>query len=300
MARPLVMALAQAPQRQVDTALPEFADEVRDLVGGFPRTQFIMYPEYHLVGVDGTTPEERLQHYREIAEPLDGPRAKRLGALAEEVGRWLLPGTVIERGAEGELFNTAVVFSPQGELVAAYRKIFPWRPFEPWTPGGEFVVFDIPGVGRFGLSICYDTWFPEVTRSVTWLGAEVILTPTHTTTSDREQETVLARGNAIANQVFFVGLNSGAPAGTGKSIVVDPEGHVLVEAFSEAPVVLTQAIDLDQVTLVRKYGTAALNRPWSQFAGKDAPLELPMYQGRIDPGSWDPSGRVSAGEKRAE
>ena len=132
---------------------------------------------------------------RAAAEPLDGPRVKLLGELAGDLGVWLMPGTVCELGEDGALYNTAVVLSPTGELVASYRKCFPWRPYEPYLPGDRFVVFDLP-VGRIGVSICYDAWFPEVARHLAWMGAEVIVNPTQTTTCDRDQEVVLARANA--------------------------------------------------------------------------------------------------------
>lgn len=76
-----------------------------------------------------------------------------------------MPGTVAERGADRRIYNTALAITPDGDLAAAYRKIFPWRPFEPFTPGGRFVVFDLPGVGRIGMAVCYDLWFPEVARN---------------------------------------------------------------------------------------------------------------------------------------
>ena len=286
-----MLALVQAPPRPHATALAEFADEVRGLAADFPRTQLIVYPEYHTVGVDGATPEERTAQYNAIAEPLDGPRVQRLGEIAASVGRWLLPGSVVERGPGGELFNTALVFSPEGELVATYHKMFPWRPFEPWTPGRQFVVFDIPSVGRFGLSICYDAWYPEVFRQLAWMGAEVILNPAMTTTCDRSQERILARANAIVNQVFMVTVNSAWPSGTGRSAVIDPEGIVRTEADGETPTLLTDCIDLDEVTRVRTWGTCALDRPWSQFNELDGPIELPIYGGRIDPATWEPKNR---------
>ncbi|MHB0980052.1 MAG: carbon-nitrogen hydrolase family protein [Thermoleophilia bacterium] len=288
MGRLLTLALMQAPPRQAETALSEFAKEVNGLAANFPQTEMIVYPEYHVCGVAGETPEERNAQFETLAEPLDGPRVRRLAEVARSVGRWLLPGTVIERGPNGELFNTAVVFSPQGELVATYRKMFPWRPFETWTPGRDFTVFDIPDVGRFGLTICYDAWFPEVFRSLTWMGAEVILNPSQTTTCDRAQERILARANAIVNQVYVVTVNSAWPVGTGRSAVIDPEGLVRTEADGETPTLLTDCIDLDQVSRVRRVGTCALNRPWSQFTDADGPIDLPIYGGHLDPATWSP------------
>jgi predicted amidohydrolase len=66
-----------------------------------------------------------------------------------------------------------------------YRNLFPWQPQEGCSRGDEFVTFDAPGVGRIGLSICYDGSFPETCRQLAWLGAEVVLQPSLTTTTRR-------------------------------------------------------------------------------------------------------------------
>ena len=76
------------------------------------------------------------------------------------------------------------------------------------------MTFDIPEIGRIGLAICYDGSFPETFRQLAWMGAEVVLQPNLTTTSDREQELVMARANAIFNQLYVVSLNAAAPAGS--------------------------------------------------------------------------------------
>jgi predicted amidohydrolase len=295
--RPLPIVVVQAAPLPAAAAGALFADQARSLVADFPHTRLLLFPELHLCGVEGL-PAERTELLQSAAEPLDGPRTRMLGQLAEELGIWLVPGTVCERGQDGALYNTALAFSPAGELVAAYRKCFPWRPYEPYRPGDRFVVFDIEGVGRAGLSVCYDAWFPEVARHLAWMGAEVILNPTQTTTCDRAQEVVLARANAIVNQVFVVSANAASPVGTGASLVVDPEGRVRVQA-GEAGAVLTDVLDFDEVTRVRTFGTAGLNRMWSQFTPEDRPLELPLYQGRMEPGRWTPAptGPVSAEER---
>jgi predicted amidohydrolase len=195
---------------------------------------------------------------------------------------------VCERGPAGELFNTALVFSPAGELVASYRKIFPWRPYEPYDPGDRFVVFDIDGVGRFGLSICYDAWFPEVTRHLGWMGAEAVLNIVKTTTPDRAQELVLARANSIVNQTFTVSVNCAGPIGKGQSLIVGPDGEVLRELGDDRPGVIVETIDLDAVSRIHEEGTAGLNRMWDQFLPTDPALELPLYGGRIEAARWHP------------
>jgi predicted amidohydrolase len=282
--QPLPIVLVQAPPCPFDRPVGEFAAEVEALHAEHPDARLLAFPELHLCGADNKA------QLRAAAEPLDGPRTRQLAELAGDLGVWLAPGSVCERGPAGELFNTALAFSPDGELAASYRKIFPWRPYEPYDPGDRFVVFDVPDTGRIGFSICYDAWFPELARHLAWLGADVILNPVQTTTRDRAQELVLARANAIVNQVFVVSLNVGAPFGVGQSIVVDPEGAVLAETPDAEPAVLALTLDLGQVARVREHGTAGLNRMWEQFADTDAPLELPLYQGRIEPGRWRPRG----------
>jgi predicted amidohydrolase len=121
------------------------------------------------------------------------------------------------------------------------------------------------------------------------MGAEVIVAPTLTPTSDRPQELVLTRANAIANQVFVLSVNGAAPYGTGLSMVVDPEGHVRHQAGENATVI-SDVLDLDAVTRVRRFGTAALNRVWDQFGDGDNPLPLPLYGGRIEPARWSAGG----------
>lgn len=225
----------------------------------------------------------------DAAEPLDGKRDAAFAKLAGDLGIWLVPGSVYERGTDDRIHNTAPVYSPQGERLAAYRKICPWRPYETTTPGNRFEVVDLAGVGRIGLSICYDTWFPEISRHLAWMGAELIVNVVRTPTSDRAQEVVLSRANAISNQVFVASVNSAAPSGIGRSLVIDPQGTVRAEAVDAGDSTLTDVIDLDEVSNVRRYGTAGLNRIWDQFRPGDPALELPLYGGRIDPATWNPA-----------
>lgn len=288
MARFLPLLLVQAPAQQPDTdlELTGFEREIATLLSDFPpdpqHERMVVYPELHLCVAEGT-PDERTAQLEHAAEPIDGPRSQRLGRIARNLGIWLLPGTVCERGEDGHLYNTAPVFSPSGERVAAYRKCFPWRPFEPYQPGNEFVVFDVPGVGRVGLAICYDIWFPEVVRQLAWMGADIIINQAATITCDRAQEQTLVQANAIFNQVYMVSANRAEPDGMGQSLIVDPEGHVRAHMPGATAGTLTDVLNTDEVQRVRTFGTAGVNRMWSQFRKGDPVLELPMYRGRLDP-----------------
>ena len=287
MSRVLPIAVVQAQPQNINEPLSSFAEHAQALLNSFSQTRMIVYPELHLFHSDLNR-----QALLEVAQPLDGARVSTLRELAADLGVWLIPGSVCELGANGELFNTALALSPEGALVASYRKVFPWRPYEPFDAGDHFVTFEMPGIGRAGFSICYDAWFPEVTRHLAWMGAEVVLNLVKTTTCDRTQEIVLARANAIVNQVFVVSVNCAAPIGTGQSLIVDPEGLVRTATVGTEVTVLTDVLDLEHVARVRKYGTAGLTRVWDQFQPGDQPLELPLYLGRIDPRRWNPDHRL--------
>jgi formamidase len=109
------------------------------------------------------------------------------------------------------------------------------------------------------------------------MGAEVVLQPSLTTTSDRAQEIVMARANAIFNQLYVVSLNAASPAGLGRSVIVDPEGIVRYQA-GDSEELITDVLDLDAVTRVRRFGTAGVSRMWEQFERSRTRVRLPVYE----------------------
>jgi predicted amidohydrolase len=277
---------AQRPPLLIGTPLEAFAADVAETQAADPSIDMLVYPELHLFAVPDGEHDGAAQ--RAASVPIDSRFVDDLAAIAHDRNIWLVPGSVCERGHAGELFNTALVFAPDGSLRASYRKMFPWRPFEPYDPGREFVVFDLDGVGRFGLSICFDAWFPEHSRHLSWRGAQAVLNIAKTTTPDRAQELVLARANAIANQTFVVSVNCAGPIGRGRSIVVGPEGEILAEADGAADSTLVTDIDPAHADAVRRDGTAGVTQVWHQFRQDDHPIELPLYGGRIEPDRWTP------------
>jgi predicted amidohydrolase len=282
MSRVLSLALVQCDA----VASPaHFGDQIRMLAQQYPNTEMFVFPEHHLEGSwDPWDPVSTERH----AEPLDGPLCREIAGLSAELGLWLVPGSVLERTESGLIYNTMVAFSPTGEMAASYRKVFPWRPVETCTPGAEFVTVPIGDVGTAGLMVCYDAWFPEVSRQLSWMGAELLLNVVLTPTGDRAQEFVLAQANAIVNQVFMASVNAAAPRGQGRSLLVDPQGRILAAAVGAEPAVLAATIDFDEVSRTREYGTAGVTRPWSQFVESDRPIDLPVYEGRITPQTWRP------------
>ena len=248
----------------------------RRIAASFPWVQMLIFHELCPSGLVQFSATPDPAAWKKLLQPIPGPMSDRLCKLAREQGRWLLPGSMYE-SVGNAVYNTALVISPEGEIVAKYRKIFPWYPFEAeTTPGEEFCVFDVPGAGRFGMSICYDMWFPEMIRTLAWMGAEVILHPTMTPTSDRELELVLSQANAIMNQCYFVDINGVGPWGGGRSLIVDPDGRVVQQAGTQETI-LTEILDLDRVTLAREYGNLGLAQTLKQL--RDSGLKFPPYTG---------------------
>jgi len=212
------------------------------------------------------------------AEPVPGPTEARLCALARETGLWLIPGSMFEKvqGAEGEVvYNTTPVINPQGEVISRFRKLFPFRPYERDVQGGtEFCVFDVPGAGRFGVSICYDMWFPETTRTLVAMGAEVILHPTMTDTIDRDVELAIARASAVTNQVYFFDINGVGDGGVGKSIVCDPSGYVLHQSDG-GPEIIPIEVDFARVRRERERGLRSnLGQPLKSFRDRACAFDV--------------------------
>ncbi|WP_120511019.1 carbon-nitrogen hydrolase family protein [Photobacterium salinisoli] len=213
-------------------------------------------------------------------EPMPGPTEERLQALARELEIWLVPGSMYERAGD-QVFNTVQVINPQGEIVSRYRKMYPFQPYEQGiSAGNEFVVFDVPDVGRFGVSICYDMWVPETIRAMVWQGAEVIIHPTMTGTLDRELECCMARTHAVTNQCYFVDINSAGNLGNGQSIVVGPDGDILYQAGTTEQVIALE-LDLNRVRRSRERGVLGLGQILKSY--RDHDVIFPQYQGDRSP-----------------
>lgn len=242
--------------------------ETTRVLARFPWISMVVFPELCSFGPKLT-----------FAETMPGPTESRYQALARKHGIWLIPGSIYERIGD-DIFNTAPVINPEGEVVTRYRKMYLFLPYETGvTSGREFVVFEIPNVGHFGVSICYDHWVPETTRALVWKGAEVIIHPTMTNTIDRAQELILAQANAIANQCYFVDVNCAGRLGNGRSIVVGPEGEIIHQSGTAGEQV-PFTVDLSRVREVRRSGTLRLGQILKSF--RDTPVEFPCYRGNYE------------------
>jgi predicted amidohydrolase len=198
------------------------------------------------------------------AKEIPGHFEEEMQKKAKQYGIWLIPGSIFEKRGE-RIFNTASVINPEGEVISRYSKMFPFYPYEAGVAAGDqFCVFDVPDVGRFGISICYDMWFPETIRTLAVMGAEVILHPTLTGTIDRDIELSIARAMASVNQCFIFDVNGLDTGGSGCSIVCGPDGRVLYQAGSTEEIIPIE-LDIERVKRSRELGLLRLGQPLKSF-----------------------------------
>ena len=243
--------------------LPHICDRIEMLMLLYPWVQMVVVSELATYG--GWTGH---------AVPLPSDAEAAYCKLAAKHKIWLIPGSLYEKTADG-IFNTTPVINPQGEVIARYNKMFPFMPYEVGVESGtEFCVFDVPDVGRFGVSICYDMWLPETTRTLAAMGAEVILHPTLTGSIDRDVELSIVRATAAMNQCFVIDINGIGDGGNGRSLLVSPTGDVLYQAGTNEEM-LPIEIDLDRVRRSREVGLKGLGQPLKSF--RDRKVEFSVY-----------------------
>jgi predicted amidohydrolase len=201
------------------------------------------------------------------AETLEGPTLSRMAEVARERRVTLLAGSILEQGAPGgRLYNTTVLFGPDGSRLAVYRKIHlfdvdvgdgtPYRESAAVAPGTEVVVADTE-VGRLGLSICYDLRFPELYRRLAGGGATLLAVPAaFTLMTGKDHWEVLLRARAIENQCYLFapaqgGRHSPQRVTWGHAMVVDPWGLVTARA-SEGEGLAVAAMDTELLARIRR------------------------------------------------
>ncbi len=201
------------------------------------------------------------------AEGLDGPTLTLMASFARELKVTLLAGSILETGApDGKLYNTSVLFGPDGARLALYRKIHlfdvevgdgqHYRESAKVAPGTEAVVADT-ALGKVGLTVCYDLRFPELYRALSARGAQLLTVPAaFTLATGKDHWEVLLRARAIENQCYVV-----APAQQGRhpkdrltwghAMVIDPWGLVTARS-SEGEGVAVAEVDLKLLERIRR------------------------------------------------
>ena len=211
----------------------------------------------------------------DVAEPLDsGETVGAMSAWAKQHGITLVGGSIVERrdGRE-KLSNTCVVFDPEGEISATYRKIHMfdvevggqvYRESDSEEPGEGPMSCEVEG-WRLGLTVCYDLRFPELYRILAVEGAEVITVPAaFTLYTGKDHWELLLRARAVENQCFVAaanqwGVHEGGKASYGRSSIIDPWGVVLAQAPDEETVISAE-LDRARVEEVRRQLPSLANR----------------------------------------
>jgi len=281
---PFAIAGIQMYLSAIHSNLEAMRSRLNVLMSTFPWVQMVLFSELAVNGF-----------FLSKAETLPGPSEDAFREMARKYNIWLLPGSLYEK-RNGKIFNTAPVIDPNGNVIARYRKMFPFRPYEEGVAAGEeFTVFEVPGIGKFGVSICYDFWFPETTRTLTAMGAEVLLHPTLTNTIDRQVELAIVRATAAQNQCYVFDINGLGDCGNGHSIICGPEGYVIHQAGSSSEIIPVE-INLDRVRHTRKEGIMGLGQPLKSF--RDRKVAFDIYRPEVDFGYFRSLGPLEKKSRR--
>ena len=227
----------------------------------------------------------------DLAEPIPGPSTEFFGELARQLGVVIVT-SLFERRAPGLYHNTAVVIERDGTIAGKYRKMH--IPDDPayyekfyFTPGDlGFQPIDT-SVGRLGVLVCWDQWYPEAARLMALAGAELLIYPTaigyESSDTPEEQErqreawTTVQRGHAVANGLPVVTVNrvgheidpSGQTGGIqfwGSSFVAGPQGELFYRASTTEEESIVVAIDLDHSEQVRRWWPFLRDRRIDQYS----------------------------------
>jgi N-carbamoylputrescine amidase len=212
----------------------------------------------------------------ERAETIPGPSTQRIGALAEELAL-VVVASLFERRAAGLYHNTAVVFDRKKEICGRYRKMH--IPDDPayyekfyFTPGDLGFAPVATSLGKLGVLVCWDQWYPEAARLMALAGAELLLYPTAIgwdpadadAEKDRQRDAwiTVQRGHAVANGIPLLACNrfgfEASPDGGrglqfwGSSFVAGPQGELLAQAATDRRELLTVDIDMQRSEAVRR------------------------------------------------
>ena len=226
----------------------------------------------------------------ELAEPIPGPSTNFFGEIAKQLGVVIVT-SLFERRAPGLYHNTAVVIEKDGSIAGKYRKMH--IPDDPayyekfyFTPGDIGFQPIQTSVGRLGVQVCWDQWYPEGARLMALAGAEILIYPTaigyESTDTPEEQQrqrvawTTVQRGHAVANGLPVVAVNrvgyepdpSGQTNGIqfwGSSFVAGPQGELLYQASTNEEESVIIAIDMERSENVRRWWPFLRDRRIDEF-----------------------------------
>ena len=272
------MSCVADPARNVQTALSHVAQAAR---GG---AKLVCLPELFR-----SLYFCQKQDYKcfQLAEPIPGPTTQLLSAAAKK-HKITLVSSLFEKRTGGLYHNTAVVFGPNGKILGTYRKMH--IPDDPgfnekfyFTPGDTgFQPIDTP-VGRLGILVCWDQWYPEAARLMALRGAQILIYPTAIGWARGEKKDVcqtqrnawqtIQRSHAIANGLFVLSINRTGRENNldfwGTSFVSNPMGHVVAEASTHHAEIVRASLQLSETTTTRQHWPFLRDRRVDAYTGLD-------------------------------
>ena len=223
----------------------------------------------------------------DLAETIPGPTTRLLSQAAKK-HKITLVSSLFEKRTGGLYHNTAVVFGPDGKILGTYRKMH--IPDDPgfsekfyFAPGDTgFQPIDTP-VGRLGVLVCWDQWYPEAARLMALRGAEILVYPTAIGLARSEKRELhrvqlgawqtIQRSHAIANGVYVLSINRIGREDHldfwGTSFVSDPFGRVMAQASSDKAEIVRATLDLDQIGTTRQHWPVLRDRRIDAYGGLD-------------------------------
>ena len=223
----------------------------------------------------------------QLAEPIPGPTTQLLSAAAKK-HKITLVSSLFEKRTGGLYHNTAVIFGPNGKILGTYRKMH--IPDDPgfnekfyFTPGDTgFQPIDTP-VGRLGILVCWDQWYPEAARLMALRGAQILIYPTAIGWARGEKKDVcqtqrnawqtIQRSHAIANGLFVLSINRTGRENNldfwGTSFVSNPMGHVVAEASTHRAEIVRASLQLSETTTTRQHWPFLRDRRVDAYTGLD-------------------------------
>lgn len=150
--------------------------------------------------------------------------------LLKTCRKWLIPGSFIQL-VKRKTYSTTMIINPQREIVVPCSKMYPFYSYkEGMNVKSEFLIWNILCVARFRVSICYDMWFPEISRTMSINGLDVIINPTFTWNLERDKELAIVKATSDINQCYIIDVNGLEAQGIDRSLFCDPDKKGLRQA----------------------------------------------------------------------
>lgn len=284
----LHVALIQQPcpgKRKENLAISEHAIRTAAACGA----ELVLLPELHALPYFCQTEDTACF---DLAEPIPGPTTEFLAALAAEL-KLVIVGSLFEKRAAGLYHNTAVILDRDGRLVGRYRKMH--IPDDPgyyekfyFTPGDLGFEPVITSVGKLGVLVCWDQWFPEAARLMALAGADLLLYPTaigwnpHDDEAEKHRQLeawqLIQRAHGVANGLPVLVCNriglepdpSGQSPGIhfwGNSFIAGPQGELISRAEADEEKILFACLDRARSEKIRRIWPYLRDRRIDAYAG---------------------------------